>query len=105
MLAIILYVDDVVLLSRWGASLQRLLNELYKFCTSSSLEVNLAQTKIMIFGCNKSKLNHEAFNLNKHPIEITHEYKSLGIDFYSHGYFKPSSKRRGFVGVKALMGT
>jgi hypothetical protein len=26
--------------------------------------------------------------------EITLEYKYLGIDFYSHGYFEPSSMRR-----------
>ena len=80
-----LYDDDVVLLSRSSASLQRLLNKLYDFCTSSSLEVILAKTKIMIFGHNKRKLNQEAFYLDKDQIEMTHEYKYLGIDFHSHG--------------------
>ena len=36
-------------------------------------------------------------------MEITLEYKYLGIDFYSHGYFEPSSKRWRIVGTKALM--
>ena len=76
--AILLYVDDVVLLSRSCAGLQRLLNKLYEFCTSSSLEVNLAKTKIMIFGRNKRKLNQKVFYLDK---DQTHEYKYLGIDF------------------------
>ena len=90
MVAIFLFVDNVVLLSRLGACLQRLLNKLYEFCSSSSLEVNLAKTKIMIFDHNKRKLNQKAFYLDK---DQTHEYKYLGINFYSHGYFEPSSKR------------
>ena len=83
--AILLYVDVVVLLSRSSTSLQRLLNKLNEFCTSSSLEVNLAKTKIMIFGRNKRKLNQETIYLAKDQIEITHQYKYHGIDFYSHG--------------------
>ena len=35
------------------------------------------------------------------PCEELHH---LEIDFYSHGYFDPSSKRWGIVGLKALMG-
>ena len=89
---ILLYVDDVVLLSGLGTSLQRLLNKLVEVCTYSSLEVNLAKTRIMVFGCNKRKLNQEAFYLDKDQIEITHEFKFLGIDFKSHGYFDLSVK-------------
>jgi hypothetical protein len=50
---ILLYANDVVLLSKLGSSLRRLLNQLHEFFTSSSLEVNLSKTKIMIFGHNK----------------------------------------------------
>ena len=42
--AILLYTNDVVLLCRSGVVLQRLLNKLYEFCTSSSFEVNLVKT-------------------------------------------------------------
>ena len=37
----------------------------------------------MIFGPNKRKLNREAFYVDKDQIEITNEYKHIGIDFYS----------------------
>ena len=57
----------------------------------------------MIFGYNKRKINEEAFYVDNDPIEIIHEYKYLGIDFYSHGYFKPFSKRQRIEGMKALM--
>ena len=92
MVAILLFADDVVLLSILGANLQRPLNKLYEYCTSSSLEVNLAKTKVMIFAHNKKKLNQKAFYLEKEQIEIADKYKYLRIDIYSHDYFEPSVK-------------
>jgi hypothetical protein len=62
---IFLYVYVNVVLSLFGVGLQRLLNKVYEICTSSNLGVNLCKIKIMIFE----------------------------IDFYSRGYFEPSSKR------------
>ena len=41
----------------------------------------------MIFGCKKRNLFQEAFYLGKDQIEITLEYKYIGIHFYSVGYF------------------
>jgi hypothetical protein len=55
------------------------MNKLHEICTSSSLEANLSNTKIMIFGHNKRKLNQEAFYVDKDRIEITHEYKYIGL--------------------------
>ena len=81
----------------------KILNKLNEFCTSSSFEVNPSKTKFMIFGHNKRKLNQEAFHPNKDQIEITHKRKNLGINFYTHGYFEPPSKRQGIIGLKALM--
>ena len=52
----------------------------------------------MIFDRNKRKSNQEAFYLDKDQIEITHEYKYIGIEFYSHGYFEPSSKGWRIIG-------
>jgi hypothetical protein len=42
--AILLYADDVVMIFKSKACLQRLLNKLHKFCTSSSLDVDLIKT-------------------------------------------------------------
>ena len=105
MVAILLYVDNVVLLPKFGASLRIIMNLIYEFCTSYGPEVNLSKVKIMIFGCNKRELNQEAFYLDKDPIKTTHEYKYHGIDFYTHKYFEPSIKRRRIASMKTLMGT
>ena len=102
---ILLYVEGVVLPSKSRVGLQRLLNKLHEFCTSSSLEVNLSEIEIMIFGRNKRRLNQEVFYLDKDQIESTHEYKCLGVDFYSHGYFHPPSKSQRITSMKAFMGT
>ena len=92
--AIFIYVEDIILLSKSRASLQRLLNKLYEFCTSSSLEVNPTTVKIMIFDRNQRKSNQEAFYPSKDQIKITHEYKYLEIDdFYPHENLKLSSER------------
>ena len=45
LVAILLYVDTVVQLSKLGAGQQSILNKLYEFYTSSSFEVNLSQPK------------------------------------------------------------
>ena len=103
--AILQYANGAFWLSRLGVGLQRLLNKLNEFCTSSSLEVNSSKTKLMIFGRNKRKWNQEAFYLDKDQIEITREYKCLGIDFCSHGYFEQFSKRWGIAVMEVLMRT
>jgi hypothetical protein len=58
------------------------MNKLYEFCTSFSLEVNLAnKTKKMIFGHNKRKLNQEPFKQYKDQIDITMNTNTLGLIF------------------------
>ena len=76
-----------------------------KFCIVFDLDVNLSKAKIMVFGCNKRKLNQETFYLGKNQNEITHHYKYLGIDSYSHGHFEPSNKRQRIVCMKVVMCT
>ena len=47
----------------------------------------------MIIGCNKRNLHPEVLYPDEDQIKITHEYKFLGIDFYSHNYFNSSSEK------------
>jgi hypothetical protein len=46
---VLLYADDMVLLSKSHAGLQRLLHELELFCDQSKMSVNLAKTGIVVF--------------------------------------------------------
>ena len=47
---------------------------------SFPVNVNLSDTRIVIFGWNKRKLEQVAYYAGKDQIEITHEYRSLEID-------------------------
>jgi hypothetical protein len=78
------------MLSKSGACLERLLNKLHEICIFLSLEVDL--------------LHQETFYLDEDQIEITHEYRYFGIDFYSHGYFEPASKRQRMAKYDSLDG-
>ena len=51
----------------------------------------------------QTKIKSRGILLDKEPIEITDEYKYLGFDFYSHGYFESSSKRQRITGMKPFM--
>lgn len=91
MVVIYFYVDDVLLFFTSKACLQKFLyklNETFAFSNLSRFKI-----KIVIFGCKKRKLNQDTFYLNNDQIEVTHEYKYFGIDFYSHGNFEQSSKK------------
>lgn len=45
------------------------------------------------------------FYVGDDQIETTHKYKYFGVNFYSHGYFETSTKRRWIASMKALMTT
>lgn len=46
------------------------------------------------FGQNIREFNQEGYYLRKDQIVLIHEYKYLGMDFYSLEYFEPSNTRR-----------
>ena len=82
--AFLLYVGNVVLLSKSKACLQKLLNILYqKFCISFSVGVGLYETKIMmIFGRNKKEI--KARGILCRQIEITLGLISIHMVTLSH---------------------
>ena len=52
-LRVLLYADDMVLLSDSAVGLQTLLNALHAFCEASHLEVNVPKSEIVVFGASK----------------------------------------------------
>ena len=64
-LNILLYADDIVLLSQSKEALQSSLNILHNFCSSWKLQVNTSKSKIIIFNSisnGKSFLNCFSYN-------------------------------------------
>lgn len=80
LISILLFVDDIVLLSSSPEGLQRQLDALALFCDHRQLMVNLGKTRVMIFnGVKKTSDFH--FLFRGEEIEITSTYNYLGVQF------------------------
>ena len=90
LIPLLLYADDLTIVSTTPAELQRELNALQLFCEQRQLTVNLAKTKVITFG---SRARCQAFTFNGNEVERVQSYKYLGFEFHatknlSHGVSK-----------------
>ena len=78
---LLLYADDLILISQTTHSLREHLRALEHFCQEVGMQVNISKTKIMIFSLSR-KGKPTTFLFEGIPLEIVKEYKYLGIDFH-----------------------
>ena len=78
---LLLYADDLILMSTSKEGLQRQLDVLASFCEQRLLTVNLSKTKIVIFEAQRSQC--EPFLFNNRAVERQQEYKYLGFVFHA----------------------
>ena len=81
MIAYLLFADDLVLISDTAEGLQKQIGGLYEFCRKWHMIVNLTKTKICVFNVSKKVLADYHFYYNGKEIEITDQYKYVGIIF------------------------
>ena len=91
-LIILLYAGDTVIFSDSADGLQYALNTFSEYCDKWRLTVNIAKTKIIIFNCRGRPKQTTKFTLRGSEIEITNEYKYLGIYFNQSGAFASAKK-------------
>ena len=89
-IALLLYADDLTLLSTTPAGLQKQLDALHAFCLSSQLDVNLAKTEIVIFNPPRSPTPDTAdphspatWYFGDSPVTVSDSYRYLGITFHN----------------------
>ena len=75
----LLYADDTALMANSPTGLQNCLDAFSVYCDQWKLNVNVAKTKVVIFGSRK-KPNVE-FSIGNQAIEIVDSYKYLGVLF------------------------
>ena len=85
-LLILLYADDTVLFSDNSDDLQSALNVFDEYCKIWRLNVNVSKTKVVIFARGKTPKNLKII-FQQNEIEITDEYKYLGIYLGRSGSF------------------
>ena len=77
LIPLLLYADDLIIMSTTAAGLQRQLDALQQFCQQRQLSVNLSKTKVVTFG---SKAACQAFIFNSNEVERVESYKYLGFE-------------------------
>ncbi|MCO5553894.1 hypothetical protein L7F22_007420 [Adiantum nelumboides] len=83
MIPLLLYADDVVLISDSPEGLQRQLDALQRFCADSDLTVNLGKTKVMVFNTTQAwvtRAEHQ-FTFRGERVEQVRSYVYLGVTF------------------------
>ena len=91
----------MLLLSETEKGLQQCIDILEQYCNRWKLEVNLDQTKVMIFNCRKKILNTD-IKYGNSSIEQVYNYQYLGVNISSTGNLKQASVNLSAKATKAL---
>ena len=78
---LLLFADDIVLLSTTPIGLQNQINNLVKVSNSLCLKVNVDKTKIMVFRKGGHLAKGEKWQLDGTNLEVVNKYKYLGFIF------------------------
>ena len=84
MILLLLFADDLVLVSQSESGLQAQLHALHAFCTNRGLTVNLAKTKAVVFNQRTYKAN---LVLAGQAVEQVDRYIYLGLVMHQNGTF------------------
>lgn len=97
---VLLYADDMVIISDDAQSFQKSLNDFYEYCKLWKLAINIDKSKVIIFGSRANK--HYSFKLGPHVIDVVDSYKYLGVIFSKNGSFLKARKYIAEQSRKAL---
>ena len=81
---IMMFADDLLLLSTSASGLQNSIDTLCECCAEWKLHINIKKTKIMIFS-KSGNIDRIKYKLTNNEIEHVREYKYLGFVFTTNG--------------------
>jgi len=102
-LFILLFADDVVLISTTSSGLQHQLNLLKTCCDQLHLNVNKDKTKIMVFRKGGFLAKHEKWFFDGKQLEVVNKYCYLGFVFTTKLSAKLGTQHLVLKGKKAVM--
>ena len=103
-LFLLLFADDIVLLSSTIGGLQKQINELEKYCKETKLDVNMKKTKVITFKKGGKLSRHEKWFYRGNLIDSTSSYKYLGIYFTNHLTWSTHAEYASLQAQKVLIG-
>ena len=78
--SILLYADDIVLISESEESLQKMLDSVHNWCQKWQLNINCSKTQIVHFRKKSESESKSKFKIGKSEIERTNTYRYLGVE-------------------------
>lgn len=101
-LSLLLYADDIVLISDSEQSLQVMINVVNEWCKRWQMNINSGKTKIMHFRQKSRQQTDYVFTFGAEQLEVVNSYRYLGIELdYSLDY-TVTSDTLASAGSKAL---
>jgi hypothetical protein len=97
---LLLYADDLALMSHTRAGLQKQLDVLQTFCCERQLTVNVKKTKVVMFEARKSMC--QAFQYEGEPLEQLNSFKYLGVELHGTKGMQAAIQRLIMSGKKAV---
>lgn len=92
---VLMYADDIVVLSECPNELQKMINNLYNYTTNWNLKVNLTKSQIMIFNKGGRKyLDYKEWYFGNEKVDIVGSYKYLGVLFKNNLNFNEHIAQR-----------
>ena len=99
-IACLLYADDLVLFSESKQGLQCVLDKISQYCNKWALEVNAAQTKVMVI----NSIDDPLCQFGDTKLECVSNFKYLGIEFNNKGDTNAALRDLSKRGLKAFFG-
>ena len=103
-LFILLFADDIVLLSQTAIGLQNQIQILAETCKSLYLTINNDKTKVMVFRKGGFLGKNEKWKLNGADLDIVNEYNYLGFTFTTKMSLRIGTEGLSVKGKKACIG-
>lgn len=99
---LLLFADDIALMSRTISGLQDSLDLLKEYCLSWNLEVNANKSKIMVFRKRGPLTDNESWVYNNTVLSVVDDFNYLGTVFHYTGKFLANQETLAGKGLRAL---
>ena len=86
-IALLLYADDIVLLSDNEVNMQNMLNTLHNWCKKWRVLINTEKSKSVHFRKGRRNRSDFVFKIGQNTIEMVEQYKYLGVIFQEKSDF------------------
>ena len=101
-ISILLYADDIAILSETPIEMQIILNEINDWCKIWKMKMNMDKTKVLEFRKKETEKNLAKFYLGDELVKKCNFYKYLGVHFNEFLDYEKNSDMLSSSGLRAL---